>query len=108
MIVHRNKGELFLGGTMPSFIGPSPYGWLQKINPNNLDILKESRELNCGDHVWCGAIAVNKDGNIVKGGALPSPVTDVFGIKTSRVLHYRLVTVLLFQTAGFHLMVVKH
>ena len=66
MIVHRNKGELFLGGTMPSFIGPSPYGWLQKINPNNLDILKESRELNCGDHVWCGAIAVNKDGNIVK------------------------------------------
>jgi hypothetical protein len=26
----------------------------------------------------------DEDGNIVKGGALPSPVTDVFGIKTSK------------------------
>ena len=23
MFVHRNQGELFLGGTMPSFIGPN-------------------------------------------------------------------------------------
>ena len=66
MFVHRNQGELFLGGTMPSFIGPKPFGWIQKINPDDLSVLKESPKLKCGDHIWCGAIAVNQDGNILK------------------------------------------
>ena len=66
MFVHRNQCELFLGGTMPSFIGPKPFGWIQKINPDDLSVLRESPKLKCGDHIWCGAIAVNQDGNIIK------------------------------------------
>ena len=31
MFVHRNQGELFLGGTMPSFIGPKPF-WMGSKN----------------------------------------------------------------------------
>ena len=66
MTIFRESGEIFLGGTMPSFTGPEPYGWLQKINPETLDVVKETPKLPCGQHVWCGAIAAHENGNIIK------------------------------------------
>ena len=59
MTIYRDNNEIFLGGTMPSFTGPEPFGWLQKIEPESLEILGETPKLPCGDHVWCGAIAVS-------------------------------------------------
>ena len=66
MVIQREKKEFFLGGTMPYFNGPKPYGWLQKINPETLEVLYESPKLPCGDHVWCGAIAAHENGSIIK------------------------------------------
>ena len=66
MVIQREKNEFFLGGTMPYFNGPKPYGWLQKINSDSLEVLNESPQLPCGDHVWCGAIAAHENGNIIK------------------------------------------
>ena len=66
MVIQREKDEFFLGGTMPYFNGPKPYGWVQKINPETLEVLSESPKLPCGDHVWCGAIAAHENGNIIK------------------------------------------
>ena len=66
MVIQREKNEFFLGGTMPYFNGPKPYGWLQKINPDTLEVLNESPQLPCGGHVWCGAIAAHENGSIIK------------------------------------------
>ena len=66
MFVRREAGELYLGGTMPAFYGPPPFGWLQRVDPESLEPLAESPRLPCGDHVWCGAIAVHESGDIVK------------------------------------------
>ena len=66
MVIQREKNEFFLGGTMPYFNGPKPYGWLQKINSDSLEVLNESPQLPCGDHVWCGAIAAHENGSIIK------------------------------------------
>jgi hypothetical protein len=65
MAIHRGKGEIYLGGTMPAFAGPPPFGWLQKLDPVSLKVLAESPELPCGEHVWCGAIAAHGNGNII-------------------------------------------
>ena len=66
MVIQREKNEFFLGGTMPYFNGPKPYGWIQKINSDSLEVLNESPQLPCGDHVWCGAIAAHENGSIIK------------------------------------------
>ena len=66
MAVRRGEGELYLGGTMPAFTGPPPFGWLQKLDPETLDVLAETPELPCGEHVWCGAIAAHQNGDIIK------------------------------------------
>ena len=66
MVIQREKNEFFLGGTMPYFNGPNPYGWVQKITPDTLEVLNESPQLPCGDHVWCGAIAAHKNGSVIK------------------------------------------
>ena len=66
MVIQREKNEFFLGGTMPYFNGPKPYGWIQKINSDSLEVLNESPQLPCGDHVWCGAIAAHKNGSVIK------------------------------------------
>jgi len=66
MMIRRGEGELYLGGTMPAFTGPPPFGWLQRIDPITLDVIDESPQLPCGDHVWCGAIAAHENGDIVK------------------------------------------
>ena len=66
MVIQREKNEFFLGGTMPYFNGPKPYGWVQKIDSDSLEVLNESPQLPCGDHVWCGAIAAHENGSIIK------------------------------------------
>ena len=66
MMVRRGNSELYLGGTMAAFTGPKPYGWLEKVNPESLETIAESPHLPCGDHVWCGAIAVHESGDIIK------------------------------------------
>ena len=66
MVIQREKNEFFLGGTMPYFNGPKPYGWVQKINPDTLEVLNESPQLPCGSHGWCGAIAAHKNGSVIK------------------------------------------
>jgi hypothetical protein len=66
MIIRRGPGELFLGGTMSAFTGPPPFGWLQRLDPETLEVTAESPALPCGDHVWCGAIAAHGNGDIVK------------------------------------------
>ena len=66
MVIKRDAGEFYLGGTMPYFFGPEPYGWVQKFDPITLEILSESPKLPCGGHVWCGAIAAHENGNIIK------------------------------------------
>ena len=65
MTVRRDPGEWYLGGTMPAFSGPPPFGWVQRYDPITLEPRAESPHLPCGDHVWCGAILVHADGSIM-------------------------------------------
>ena len=65
MTVRREPGEWYLGGTMPAFIGPPPFGWVTRFHPTSLEPLAESPPLPCGDHVWCGAILVHANGLIM-------------------------------------------
>ncbi len=64
MVVERDPGEWFVGGTMPAFSGPPPFGWVQRIHPESLEPLATSPQLPCGDHVWCGAILAHANGSI--------------------------------------------
>ena len=66
MMIRRGDDELYLGGTMPAFTGPPPFGWLQRLDPQTLDVIAESPPLPCRDHVWCGAIAAHANGDIIK------------------------------------------
>lgn len=66
MVVRRAKDELYLGGTMPAWEGPPPFGWVERIDPVSLQPIHESPRLPCGDHVWCGAIAAHENGDIIK------------------------------------------
>ena len=66
MVIRRDKDEFYLGGTMPYFFGPEPFGWIQKFDSRTLEVLAESPKLPCGGHVWCGAIAAHENGNIIK------------------------------------------
>ena len=65
MTVRRDKDEWYLGGTMPAFVGPPPYGWVARFDPESLETLAESPQLPCGDHVWCGAILAHADGTVM-------------------------------------------
>ncbi len=66
MMIRRGDGELYMAGTMPAFTGPPPFGWLQRLDPETLEVHAQSPELPCGDHVWCGAIAAHESGDIIK------------------------------------------
>ncbi|MGI9408510.1 MAG: hypothetical protein ACR2OV_00450, partial [Hyphomicrobiaceae bacterium] len=66
MVVKREEGAFYVGGTMPAFAGPPPYGWLERIDVTSLEPVAQSPQLPCGDHVWCGAIAVHESGDIIK------------------------------------------
>ena len=64
MVIERDPGEWFVGGTMPAFSGPPPYGWVQRIDGETLEPIATSPDLPCGDHVWCGAILAHANGSI--------------------------------------------
>ena len=65
MVVGRAPGEWYVGGTMPAFTGPAPFGWVERIDPATLEPITSSPELPCGDHVWCGAILAHANGSIM-------------------------------------------
>ena len=65
MFISRDDNELYLAGTMPNFIGEKPFGWVQKVNPDNLETIYESPNLKCGEHIWCGALAAHANGTII-------------------------------------------
>ncbi|MGY9081299.1 MAG: hypothetical protein ACKVK3_01690 [Acidimicrobiales bacterium] len=64
MVIERDPGEWFVGGTMAAFSGPPPFGWVQRIDADTLAPLVTSPELPCGEHVWCGAILAHANGSI--------------------------------------------
>ncbi len=66
MTIRRDPGEWYVGGTMPAFVAGSvsPYGWVQRIDPDTLEPIAESPPLSSGDHVWCGAILAHANGSI--------------------------------------------
>ena len=64
MAIRRGPGEIYVGGTMPAWQGPEPFGWLQKLDPETLAPLASSPELPAGGHVWFGAIAAHANGDI--------------------------------------------
>lgn len=64
MVIERDPGEWYVGGTMAAFSGPAPFGWVWRFDPDTLAPLAESPELACGDHVWCGATLAHANGSI--------------------------------------------
>jgi hypothetical protein len=65
MVVERDPGEWYLGGTMAAFTGDPPVGWVDRIDPESLEVLAASPELPSGEHVWCGAILSHANGSIM-------------------------------------------
>jgi len=71
MFVEREPGQWYLGGTMPAFSGPEPYGWVERLvfgqDGTSLETLEpeaRSPRLPCGSHVWCGSILAHSNGAI--------------------------------------------
>lgn len=65
MVIERDPGQWYVGGTMPAFTGPPPHGWVERIDPDTLDTLAVTSDLPCGEHVWCGAILAHANGSIM-------------------------------------------
>ncbi len=65
MVIERDPGQWYVGGTMPAFTGPPPFGWVDRLDPETLQPLARSADLPCGDHVWCGAILAHANGSIM-------------------------------------------
>lgn len=88
MVVRRQPGQWYLGGTMASFSGPPPFGWVERIDPETLEPLAASPELPCGDHVWCGAILAHANGSIhsVNGSYLHRLDPDDLHVEAERRL----------------------
>ena len=70
MFVERDPGQWYLGGTMPAFSGPEPYGWVERLDLSDgagaerLEPEAVSPRLPCGSHVWCGSILAHSNGAI--------------------------------------------
>ena len=71
MFVERAPGEWYLGGTMPAFSGPEPYGWVERLDlsqdGSGVETLEPealSPRLPCGSHVWCGSILTHANGAV--------------------------------------------
>ena len=65
MVIERDPGEWYVGGTMAAFTGPPPHGWVDRIDVDTLQPTASSPELPCGEHVWCGAILAHAAGAIM-------------------------------------------
>ncbi len=88
MVIQRDPGQWYVGGTMAAFSGPPPFGWVQRLDPDTLDVLADSPELPCGDHVWCGAILAHANGSIlsINGSYLHRLDPDDLSIQAERAL----------------------
>ena len=88
MVVRREPGEWYVGGTMPAFTGAPPFGWVERFDPRSLEPLVRSPDLGCGDHVWCGAVLVHANGSIysVNGNALHRLDPDDLHVEAERQL----------------------
>ena len=71
MFVEREPNQWYLGGTMPAFSGPEPYGWVERLDlseggagAKTLEPEVRSPRLPCGSHVWCGSILAHANGAV--------------------------------------------
>ena len=71
MFVEREPDQWYLGGTMPAFSGPEPYGWVERLDlsaggaeAGALEPVAASPRLPCGSHVWCGSILAHANGAV--------------------------------------------
>ena len=39
MFIFRDNNEVYLTGTIPNFLGDKPFGWVKKVNPDNLETI---------------------------------------------------------------------
>lgn len=88
MVIGRDPGQWYVGGTMAAFTGPPPHGWVDRIDVDTLQPIASSPELPCGDHVWCGAILAHADGSImsVNGSYLHALDPDDLTVRAERRL----------------------
>lgn len=88
MVIQRGENQWYAGGTMPSFTGPPPHGWVERIDPDSLEAWASSPDLPCGEHVWCGAILAHADGTImsVNGSYLHKLDPDDLSVLAEREL----------------------
>ena len=88
MVVTREPGEWYVGGTYANFVGPPPHGWVERIDPISLEAQAMSPALPCGEHVWCGAILVHRNGSIysVNGSYLHRLAPDDLRVEAERQL----------------------
>lgn len=88
MVIERDPGQWFVGGTMPAFSGPPPFGWVERIDAQTLEPLAASPRLPCGDHVWCGAILAHRNGSIysVNGSYIHRLDPDDLSVQAERRL----------------------
>ncbi len=87
MVIRRDPGEWFVGGTMASFVGEAPHGWVQRIDPETLDVLADTGPLPCGEHVWCGAVAAHANGSLYNvNGSHLHKISAACEVEVERVL----------------------
>ncbi|MEM7323110.1 MAG: hypothetical protein AAF531_08490 [Actinomycetota bacterium] len=88
MVIERDPGQWYVGGTMAAFTGPAPFGWVDRLDPETLESVAASPELPCGEHVWCGAILAHRNGSIlsVNGSYLHRLDPDDLTIQAERRL----------------------
>ncbi len=88
MVVRREPGQWYVGGTMPAFTGPPPFGWVERFDPITLEAQARSADLPCGEHVWCGAILAHANGSVysVNGSHLHRLDPDDLHVEAERVM----------------------
>lgn len=91
MFVEREPGQWYLGGTMPAFSGPEPYGWVQRLDlaaDDPLAAVARSPKLPCGGHVWCGSVLAHANGAVynVNGSYLHKLDPDDLSVLAERRL----------------------
>ena len=95
MFVQREPHQWYLGGTIPAFSGPEPYGWVERLDlseggagPDALQPVARSPRLPCGGHVWCGSILAHANGAVysVNGSYLHKLDPDDLSVLAERRL----------------------
>ena len=93
MFVEREPDQWYLGGTMPAFSGPEPYGWVERLDlstdgAGGLEPVAASPRLPCGSHVWCGSILAHANGAVysVNGSYLHKLDPDDLSVLAERRL----------------------